>query len=340
MGSLFDITSKESVFNLNPEPVVIPPAVKFSWTTAEAEAVDGEVNTEEAENIAEVDNTSTAAPLPKTKISSATATTDNTTEEDVKPIEASSTNFLNSDGSSPLEKLYNITDGRGVFHKVVDFLGTMAEAESFKGKKTYNENSSASGIFHFLVRNGGGYTKNGTRDKLGQYDSRGVLRTSSFETAKNRLKSMISSPQYADTIKSNPVLVQELDSILKAKTPDNLTPQRQAILAYANLKETSNDFDKYLQGSKEAVDVYGKVWVTTSGSHSMRDIRNNWNNAIKRSGGTHSNYKFFGIKPVQKNPFNVKPSGFDNIFGLTKRDGGVLDGRSQYEKIIFNNTLV
>jgi hypothetical protein len=50
-----------------------------------------------------------------------------------------------------LEHLYNATDGTNNFDKVVDFLGTMAEAESFKGKQTYSLTSSASGIFHFLT---------------------------------------------------------------------------------------------------------------------------------------------------------------------------------------------
>jgi hypothetical protein len=41
-----------------------------------------------------------------------------------------------------------------------------------------------------------------------------------------------------------------------------LSPQKQAILAYANLKMQSNDFSSYLQGKQAASDVYGKVWVT------------------------------------------------------------------------------
>jgi hypothetical protein len=45
------------------------------------------------------------------------------------------------------------------FDKVVDFLGTMAEAESFKGKQTYSLTSSASGIFHFLTGTEAGTTK-------------------------------------------------------------------------------------------------------------------------------------------------------------------------------------
>jgi hypothetical protein len=65
------------------------------------------------------------------------------------------TSALFGGASSALEHLYNATDGTNNFDKVVDFLGTMAEAESFKGKQTYSL-SSASGIFHFLTGNGGG----------------------------------------------------------------------------------------------------------------------------------------------------------------------------------------
>jgi hypothetical protein len=60
---------------------------------------------------------------------------------------------------APLEHLYNATDGTNNFDKVVDFLGTMAEAESFKGKQTYSLTSSASGIFHFLTGTEAGTTK-------------------------------------------------------------------------------------------------------------------------------------------------------------------------------------
>jgi hypothetical protein len=62
-----------------------------------------------------------------------------------------------------LEHLYNATDRTNNFDKVVDFLGTMAEAESFKGKQTYSLTSSASGIFHFLTGSGGGHNKAGVK---------------------------------------------------------------------------------------------------------------------------------------------------------------------------------
>jgi hypothetical protein len=55
--------------------------------------------------------------------------------------------------------------------------------------------------------------------------------------------------------------VYELSTVLP-RTPDDLSPQKQAILAYANLKMQSNDFSSYLQGKQAASDVYGKVWVT------------------------------------------------------------------------------
>jgi hypothetical protein len=58
-----------------------------------------------------------------------------------------------------LEHLYNATDGTNNFDKVVDFLGTMAEAESFKGKQTYSLNHPfLYHSFHF-TGNGGGTTK-------------------------------------------------------------------------------------------------------------------------------------------------------------------------------------
>jgi hypothetical protein len=44
--------------------------------------------------------------------------------------------------------------------------------------------------------------------------------------------------------------VYELSTVLQARTPDDLSPQKQAILAYANLKMQSNDFSSYLQGNK------------------------------------------------------------------------------------------
>lgn len=208
--------------------------------------------------------------------------------------------------SSALEHLYNATDGTNNFMKVVDFLGTMAEAESFKGKQTYNDSSSASGIFHFLVGNGGGHSKEGKKVHLGQYDAKGVLRTSSFETAKKRLKAMVTSERWSDSIAKQPGLVSEINTVLQAKTPDDLTPQRQAILAYANLKMTSGDFSNFLQGKDTAANVYGKVWVTHGKTHSTNDIHKNWKNALER-GVNKSNLEFFGIKSAvaANNPYNV-----------------------------------
>jgi hypothetical protein len=70
-------------------------------------------------------------------------------------------------------------------------------------------------------------------------------------------------PKYSDSIKKQPGLVYELSTVLQARTPDDLSPQKQAILAYANLKMQSNDFSSYLSAGKQAAsDVYGKVWVT------------------------------------------------------------------------------
>ena len=239
-------------------------------------------------------------------------------------------------GSSALEYLYNATDGSGKFDKVIDFLGTMAEAESFKGRITSNAHSSASGIFHFLVGNGGGYTKEGKKEKLGQYTPKGELSTSSFETAKKRLRVMMKSKNYADSIASQPALVQELNTVLQASTPDDLTPQRQAILAYANLKMISNDFDKYLDGKQRAEDVYGKVWVTRGSTHSDPEISKNWRNAINRSVGK-SHYQFFNIvhpaafgdKTASPHPYGAK------LPQTTYSNGGVIT-----ERIISKKTLV
>jgi hypothetical protein len=50
----------------------------------------------------------------------------------------------------------------------------------------------------------------------------------------------------SDSIKKQPGLVYELSTV-QARTLDDLSPQKQAILAYANLKMQSNDFSSYLQ---------------------------------------------------------------------------------------------
>jgi hypothetical protein len=55
----------------------------------------------------------------------------------------------------------------------------MAEAESFRVSRPTVLTSSASGIFHFLTGNGG-KSRYAKRD-LGQYDAKGVLRTSSLK---------------------------------------------------------------------------------------------------------------------------------------------------------------
>jgi hypothetical protein len=65
---------------------------------------------------------------------------------------------------------------------------------------------------------------------------------------------MMGNP-YSDSIKKQPGLVYEL-TVLQARTPDDLSPQKQAILAYANLKMQSNDFSSYLQGTS----CFRRVW--------------------------------------------------------------------------------
>lgn len=236
---------------------------------------------------------------------------------------------------SALENLYNATDKSNSFDKVVSFLGTMAEAESFKGKQTYNVNSSASGIFHFLVGNGGGYSKDGVKVKLGQYDAQGVLRTSSFETAKKRLRVMMSSEKYSDSIAKQPGLVDELGAVLKATTPDDLSPQRQAILAYANLKMKSGDFSNYLQGKENASDVYGKVWVTGGGTHTKNDIKTNWQNAISR-GTNKSHYDYFGIAKRVSDEITASPHAYGAyIPSPAYRNGGTIFQRVFTKRLRF-----
>jgi hypothetical protein len=79
----------------------------------------------------------------------------------------------------------------------------MAEAESFR-KQTYSLTSS-SGIFHFLTGNGGAQQSRRKED-LGQYDAKGVLRTSSLK--QQRLRAMMGNPKYSDSIKKQPGLVR------------------------------------------------------------------------------------------------------------------------------------
>jgi hypothetical protein len=55
-----------------------------------------------------------------------------TTATPAAPVDPT-TSALFGGASSALEHLYNATDRTNNFDKVVDFLGTMAEAESFKG---------------------------------------------------------------------------------------------------------------------------------------------------------------------------------------------------------------
>jgi hypothetical protein len=60
---------------------------------------------------------------------------------------------------------------------------------------------------------------------------------------------MMGNPKYSDS-KETARLSVRLSTVLQARTPDDLSPQKQAILAYANLKMQSNDFSSYLQENK------------------------------------------------------------------------------------------
>lgn len=192
-----------------------------------------------------------------------------------------------------LKRLYGATEKRGDFNKVVELLGNMAEVESFKGTKKYNKKSSASGIFHFLVGNGGGYNKRGQKVKYGRYNASGGQATSSFQTAQNRLKNMMTSDDYAEAIESQN-LTPALIDILKAKNPDELSEHQQAVLAYANLKMKGSNFGKYLEGKLNASDLYASDWVTKSDVHSKDSILKNWNNALIRGKGKN-HFKYFGL---------------------------------------------
>jgi hypothetical protein len=66
----------------------------------------------------------------------------------------------------------------------------MAEAESFKGKQTYSLTSHPQEYSISLQATEA--TKAGVKEDLGQYDAKGVLRTSSLK-AKKRLRAMMES---------------------------------------------------------------------------------------------------------------------------------------------------
>jgi hypothetical protein len=90
------------------------------------------------------------------------------------------TSALFGGASSALEHLYNATDGTNNFDKVVDFLGTMAEAESFRvSRPTVSPHPPQE--YSISLQATGGHNKAGVKEDLGQYDAKGVLRTSSLK---------------------------------------------------------------------------------------------------------------------------------------------------------------
>jgi len=215
---------------------------------------------------------------------------------------------------SILKKLYHTTEKRGDFNKVVNFLGTMAEVESFKGKKKYNKKSSASGIFHFLIGNGGGYNKRGQKVKGGRYDAAGNNATSSFQTAQNRLRNMMKDDNYSEGIVAQG-LQSPLLKILKANNPDELSEEEQAVLAYANLKMKGNKFGEFLDGTISDQQLYADEWVTKSTTHSPDSIAENWANAnIRGKGKDH--FKYFGL-PQSETP--ASPSSREKVSHLDHR---------------------
>jgi hypothetical protein len=89
--------------------------------------------------------------------------------------------------------------------------------------------------------------------------------------------------------------VYELSTVLQARTPD-LSPKKQAILAYANLKMQSNDFSSYLRGKQAASDVYGKVWVGSTRDGDQNQLAKRYKRSVK------SNHAFFGLAPISTIP--------------------------------------
>jgi hypothetical protein len=106
------------------------------------------------------------------------------------------TSALFGGASSALEHLYNATDGTNNFDKVVDFLGTMAEAESLRvSRPTVSPHPPQE--YHFLTQRRRAQQSRRKED-LGQYDAKGVLRTSSLKQQR-KITRMMGNPKYSDS---------------------------------------------------------------------------------------------------------------------------------------------
>lgn len=210
---------------------------------------------------------------------------------------------------SILESIVTKTSGTDNADNFIAFAGKVAQAESFRGKKEDNDDSSASGLFHILVDNAGEYNKKGDKVVGGGYDKEGNVATSSFNTAKTRLNTMIGMHpsgtfKFAD---------KSLLEIMRADNPRELSREQQAILLYADLKmREGTDIEDLMKGTTDGSDMYRKFWVTETGKHSKAGIAQNWANAIIRDG-----------KEGYGNLFREK-----TFFGLTKPgEGTVLRNR-------------
>jgi hypothetical protein len=227
--------------------------------------------------------------------------------------------------SSPLEKKTSVeelheglfgSDDNGLM-RGAQFLSTLAEAESGRGKYLSNPNSSATGLYHFLVRNGGGYTKDGVKSPLGQYDKAGARTVSSYQYAKDSLAKIVKS---SPAMLSNQDLASDFKIISASSTPKMLTAKQQSLLAYAYLyNRAPKDFSSYIKGTKAGVDLYAKEWVTLSGSHTYNDIARNWGRASSRTANAIENLNFIGINmpivddmvklaPLQKQAPAIRPA--------------------------------
>lgn len=206
-----------------------------------------------------------------------------------------------------LEAVFGKISGEEGFGKFLNFAGNVAQVESYRGEEESSEESSASGLFHILTGNGGGYSRNGAEATGGGYDSYGNRVRSSFDTAKKRLKNMMD--RYASKgVGSIEGIEGFLSEIEDADDPKDLSREQQAMLLYADLKmRKGKDFDMFIDGDDDGRDLYSKKWVTSTGDHTKAGILENWKNALKRESKYGDdkargefNRRFFGLDGVQK----------------------------------------
>jgi hypothetical protein len=198
---------------------------------------------------------------------------------------------------SILENIFRESSGGLNFDKFISFAGLVSQAESFRGKKEESDKSSASGLFHFLTENGGDFSKNGAVLENGGYDKDGNRAHNSFDTAKNRLKSLVGDDK-AGRYGYAGELIKE---IMTTEVPSDLTREQQALLMYADLKmRKGTDLKDFLEGDSDGEDIYKKFWVTEAGSHTNEGIGLNWQNAKTRDeeqgyGNVFREKTFFGL---------------------------------------------